>query len=106
MKHGIYFTPGDHARIAGWMQCHYRLAFDEEGYAKFYVFDTNKHFIRTIPMLCYDEHKLEDIDTSMEDHIADEWRYLLMSRPIQPVMPAEVKSIPIDPLNQFAPLRR
>lgn len=100
-KHGIYFAPGDHARIAGWMQCHYRLAFDEEGYSQFYVFNTCKHFIRTIPLLCYDEHKVEDIDTDMEDHIADEWRYAMMSRPIKPIVPVEKEVHLIDPLNQL-----
>lgn len=105
-KYGIYFSPGDHARIAGWMQCHYRLAFDEEGYAQFYVFENCKHFIRTIPMLCYDEHKLEDIDTDAEDHIADEWRYALMSRPIKPVVPEEPAPLLMDPLNQLQHARR
>ena len=34
--------------------------------------------------MMYDEHKPEDLDTDLEDHIADMWRYVLMSRPIQP----------------------
>lgn len=98
-KHGIYFSKGDHARISGWMQCHYRMAFDSNGRAMFYVFKDCKHFIRTIPQLCYDEHKLEDIDTTQEDHIADEWRYACMSRPIKPVLPAEEPEIQPDPLD-------
>ena len=49
-----------------------------------YVFNTCKDFIRTIPMLQYDEHKPEDLDTDGEDHIADETRYFCMSRPIAP----------------------
>ena len=83
-KHQVFFGKGDHARIPGWMQCHYRLAFDDNGYPMFYVFNTCKEFIRTIPLLLYDEHKVEDIDTDGEDHIADMWRYVLMSRPIKP----------------------
>ncbi len=83
-KYRIYFTKGDHQRLPGWMQCHYRLAFDENGYPMFYVFSNCKAFIRTIPLLVYDEHNVEDIDTDGEDHIADEWRYFLMSRPIAP----------------------
>ena len=31
LRYGIYFTPGDHKRIPGWMQVHYRLRFDENG---------------------------------------------------------------------------
>ena len=83
-KHQVFFIPGDNKRIAGWMQCHYRLAFDENGFPMFYVFKNCKNFIRTIPLLQYDEHKPEDLDTDGEDHIADSWRYMLMSRPIKP----------------------
>ena len=98
-KHQVFFGKGDHARIPGWMQCHYRLAFDENGYPMFYVFNTCKHFIRTIPLLLYDEHKVEDIDTDGEDHIADMWRYVLMSRPIQPRAMATADPYNESPLN-------
>ena len=101
-RYGVYFSPGDHERIAGWMQCQYRLQFDENGYPRMYVFDNCKGFIRTIPTLMYDEHKVEDIDTSQEDHIADEWRYLCMARPIKPLLHVEQKTLLNDPLNQFA----
>lgn len=101
-KFGVYFAPGDHKRIAGWMQCHYRLQFDENGYARCYIFSNCKNFIRTIPLMMYDEHKVEDLDTDLEDHIADEWRYMCMSRPIQPMKPVEKKTILYDPLNQFS----
>lgn len=83
-KHGVYFSAGDNNRIPGWMQCHYRLAFDDNGYAMMYVFSNCKAFIRTIPLLMFDECKPEDLDTSQEDHVADEWRYFCMSRPIKP----------------------
>ena len=101
IKYGIYFTPGDHERIAGWMQCHYRLQFDENGYARMYVFENCKGFIRTIPLQMYDETKPEDLDTSMEDHIADEWRYMCMARPIEPIREVAQKTILSDPLNMF-----
>lgn len=101
-KYGIYFTPGDNKRIPGWMQVHYRLQFDDNGYAKMYIFRNCKAFIRTIPMMMYSKTKPEDLDTTMEDHVADETRYMCMSRPIQPVMPAERKVILSDPLNQFS----
>ncbi len=99
--HFISWEKGDNTRLAGKMQFHYRLAFDEEGRSMFYCFDTCKHFLRTIPNLVYDEAKVEDIDTEGEDHIYDECRYIFMSRPISPrkttpkLMPLE------DPLNLF-----
>lgn len=81
-KEGVYWTPGDNHRIAGKMQYHYRLAFDKSGRAMFYVFNTCTQFIRTFPNLVYDEKNVEDIDTTQEDHIYDECRYVLMSRAI------------------------
>ena len=107
-KYGIFFVKGDHERMPGWMQCHYRLHFDDNGYAMMYVFDTCTNFIRTIPTLQYDEHKKEDLDTHGEDHAADEWRYFCMNRPIK----ATIETEPIgpkfnsDPLNQYKDTRR
>ena len=101
---GIYFEKGSKQRIPGKMQCHYRLAFDEDGHSMFYVFKTCKHFIRCIPSLVYDETNVEDVDTSQEDHNYDEWRYICMSRPIEPrisIQPEDVEWTPPpeDPLN-------
>lgn len=101
MKYGIYFSPGDNARIPGWMQVHYRLQFDDNGYSRMYIFNNCKHFIRTIPLMMYSETHPEDIDTTLEDHIADETRYMCMSRPIKPIIPKENKVIISDPLNMF-----
>ena len=84
IKYGVYFTPGDNERLAGWMQVHYRLAFDANGFPMMYIFSNCKAFIRTIPLLQFDEHKPEDLDTDGEDHVADEVRYFCMARPIKP----------------------
>jgi len=100
-KYGVHFLPGDNQRIPGWMQCHYRLQFDDNGYPRMYVFSNCKAFIRTIPLMIYDEHKPEDLDTDLEDHVADEWRYACMSKPIKPLRPVAPKKIYQDPLDQF-----
>ncbi len=97
--HGVYFSPGDNRRLAGWMQCHYRLRFDEKGYPRMYVFDTCKAFLRTIPKLQFDETKPEDLDTEGEDHVADEWRYFCMARPIKPVENKGQATFYINPLG-------
>ena len=100
-RYGVFFARGDNERIAGWMQCHYRLQFDEDGYPRMYVFNTCRAFIRTIPLLIYDEHKVEDLDTTMEDHVADEWRYFCMSRPIKPIRAVKEQRILFDPLDMM-----
>ena len=83
-KYRVYFSPGDHKRIPGWMQCHYRLQFDQNGLPMMYVFDTCRAFLRTVPLLAYDPLRPEDLDSTQEDHAADEWRYLCMARPLVP----------------------
>jgi len=100
-RYGIYFSPGDNARIPGWMQMHYRLQFDDNGYARMYVFEGCDAFIRTVPLMMYSQTKPEDLDTTMEDHVADEARYMCMSRPIKPVTARKTELVYGDPLNQF-----
>lgn len=99
-KYHIYFDHGDNERIAGWMQVHYRLQFDDNGYPMLQVFNTCKAFIRTIPLMMYDEHKPEDLDTTLEDHCPDEVRYMCMTHPIKPQIPHKQYIAEDDPLNQ------
>lgn len=98
---GVYWEPGDNTRLAGKMQYHYRFAFGADGRAMLYVFNTCKHFIRTIPSLVYDEKKVEDIDTTQEDHIYDECRYVLMEHPISPRKNMEKIILQEDPLDLY-----
>ena len=81
---GVIFRPGDNTRLPGKMQLHERLKFDDEGRPMLYVFESCRDFIRTIPALVYDTKRPEDINTAGEDHVYDEMRYFLMSRPIAP----------------------
>ncbi|MDG2570683.1 hypothetical protein P7L87_24305, partial [Vibrio parahaemolyticus] len=68
----------------GWDEMRQRLK-GQNGVPLLYVFETCKEFIRTVPSLPHDPRRMEDIDTSAEDHIADEARYACMSRPWVPV---------------------
>lgn len=105
-KQYLWFDKGINDRIPGWMQIHERFKFDEEGYAKLYIFDNCKDSIRVIPLMMYDEHKPEDLDTDLEDHILDSIRYFCMSRPIAPREVIEKKKPMHDPLEQFDSKRR
>ncbi len=100
-KHQLWFEPGVNDRIPGWMQVHERLKFDENGYAMIYFFENCKDAIRTIPLMMYDEHKPEDLDSDLEDHACDEIRYFCMMRPIAPRAIKEDNTPLYDPLNQF-----
>lgn len=105
-KHQVYFSKGDNARIPGWMQIHYRMTFDKNGYPMMYAFNTCKNFIRTMPLQVYSETVPEDLDTDMEDHIPDEVRYFCMSRPISPRTKEVYEPIRDDPLDMVADMRR
>lgn len=84
---GVIQKAADNKRVTargamgGWDQMRARL--DGEGPMRPMVmcFETCRDSIRTIPALQHDSNRPEDLDTSAEDHAADEWRYGLMSRP-------------------------
>ena len=77
------------------------LQFDENGYPRMYVFKNCRAFIRTVPLMLYSQTRPEDLDTAMEDHVCDEWRYFCMSRPVKPMMQAQTAAVWSDPLNQI-----
>ena len=101
-KEGVYFSKGDHTRLAGLMQMHYRLAFDEEGFPMFYVFKSCRNVVRTLPILIYDEKHPEDVDTTMEDHLYDAIRYVCMENPLNPRKSAVWTPPEEDPLNMWS----
>lgn len=83
----IHFRPADNKRvpsrgaIGGWDQMRARLVGDDDGLPMIVCFSTCTDSIRTIPALQHDPDRPEDLDTDMEDHAADDWRYGCMSRP-------------------------
>lgn len=88
-KLGLHYRPADNKRVGrngamgGWDEMRQRIA-GSDGVPMLYVFNSCRDFIRTVPTLQHDPMKAEDLDTSAEDHIADEARYACMSRPWTP----------------------
>lgn len=84
---GVHWRPADNARVSqrgamgGWDQMRSRMIGDEDGNPMIVCFSTCHDSIRTIPALQHDKARPEDLDSDMEDHAADEWRYACMSRP-------------------------
>lgn len=99
-REGVYFEKGKNDRLAGKMQVHYRLAFDDMGIPMFYVFDSCKNMIRTLPQLRYDTVSPEDVDTRQEDHLYDALKYFFMSDPIAPRISEPETSLPYNPLAE------
>jgi hypothetical protein len=83
----VPFRPADNKRVpargalGGWDQMRGRMAGDDDGLPMIVTFSTCLDSIRSIPALQHDADRPEDIDSDMEDHAADEWRYACMSRP-------------------------
>jgi hypothetical protein len=98
---GTYYVTNVPDELSGVFFSGQKLVFDENGYARCYIFSTCKGFLRTIPALQYDPRQPEDLDTTQEDHIADEWRYLCMARPVQPLQPIPKRQPLFDPLGQM-----
>lgn len=88
-RNGVHFQRADNQRVprngamGGWDEMRQRLK-GQDAVPMIYAFETCRASIRTIPSLPHDPKRPEDIDTSAEDHAADEWRYACMSRPWVP----------------------
>lgn len=70
-----------HGALGGWDQMRSRLVGDSDGSPMLVCFSTCTDSIRTIPALQHDKNRPEDLDSNMEDHAGDDWRYQCMSRP-------------------------
>jgi len=86
---GLYCTKANNDRINGWNKFRDLMYWDANIKPKMYIFENCTDTIRTIPGLVHDDHKVEDVDTDGEDHLADEDRYVFMhtvsaSVPIRP----------------------
>lgn len=104
---GVFFEKGNNDRLAGKMQVHNRLAFDDEGLPMLYFFENCKNIIRTLPQLGYDPTRPEDVNTGQEDHLYDALKYFLMSDPIAPRQnksPArrEYNPLSTEPLKNYS----
>jgi hypothetical protein len=57
--------------------------------------------------MLYHKSRPEDLNTELEDHVADEWRYMCMSRPVTPLLPVDdTNKLMIDPLNMTGQRRK
>ena len=105
----LMFRRADNARVAskgamgGWDQVRARML-GEDDRPLIYCFSNCTDSIRTIPMLQHDENRIEDVNSDMEDHAADEWRYACMSRPYvrpKPKEPARPKFLHDTSLDEL-----
>jgi PBSX family phage terminase large subunit len=77
-RHGVIgLIPAAKERVVGWNAVHQYLRWEKSTEPLLRVFDTCVKMIETIPSLQHDEKNPSDLDSSGEDHAADELRYFL-----------------------------
>ena len=87
-KAGVLWRKADNRRVgklgamSGWAEMRSRMI--GEDHPMIYCFNTCVDSIRTIPSLPHDPQRPEDLDTSSEDHAADELSLIHISEPTRP----------------------
>lgn len=77
---GFKMVKANNDRVNGLVVCHeYLTTTGADGKPMFRLFPTCTEWIRTVPMLTPSPTHPEDVDTRLEDHLYDMWRYACMS---------------------------
>jgi phage terminase large subunit len=84
IKEGVMLTAADNDRLSGKRKLDRLLQSLPDGRSGLQVIRSCKNLLRTMPLLAYDEHRPEDIDTEQEDHAYDALRYALTSLTNEP----------------------
>ena len=88
-RNGLIWLPsykGKGSRVQGWERLRSMLLAAKNGDREqpgFYVFNTCRNWIRTVPILPRDDKNPDDVDTEAEDHLGDCTRYRLLREPVQ-----------------------
>lgn len=82
---GVAWQKCDKDREAGWTQLHSRLALDQEGKPKLFIFRTCENLIRELTRARTTKNGSDNVDKQRcDDHALDTLRYVAMSRPRVP----------------------
>lgn len=92
-RSGLPMRRGDNDRFNGWARCQTLLRLDASGLPWLTIDPIEaKYLARTIPAAVSNPSDPDDVDTTIDDHGLDAWRYGAMSRPHPTLMP--VKTTP------------
>ena len=72
------FKPANNDRIGGWAIMHNWLSIAPDGLPYWLITKNCKNLIRTLPQLVHNDNRMEDVDTTGEDHAPDDARYGLV----------------------------
>lgn len=102
-KHGFscQLIRANNNRIARVATTHNWLKIAPDGLPYWEITENNKNLIRTLPILVYDKHKREDVDTSQEDHAWDDTSYNLVMNHFTQVKPGSYTAIAHEKKRQL-----
>jgi phage terminase large subunit len=81
---GLHLIRGDNDRMNGWSTFREALATSSDGYPYLRIFENCTNILRELPAAIYDDIKIEDMASDIEDHTLDATRYILQSRTVAP----------------------
>jgi phage terminase large subunit len=85
---GVPLTRADNDRLSGKRKVDEALGNLPDGLPGLQIFSTVENLIRTLPILTFDPHNPEDVDTAEEDHAYDGLRYGLTNMKLATYKPA------------------
>lgn len=101
---GVYgLLPSSGDRVARWTIMHSYLRWNKLKLPRLRFFNACANIIRTLPLLIHDEKRVDDLDTSQEDHAADAISYglhTLRGRASEPDQP-RVSNAVVERLAQL-----
>lgn len=75
-ENNVSMREANNDRISGWELMHKWLSIAPDGLPYWQMTSNCANLVRTLPELIHDENKVEDVDSSGEDHSADATRYM------------------------------
>lgn len=100
---GLYFTPVDTNRIAGWHRARELLSPTLQGELKFCVMRKCVNFIRTMLEMIFDAKNPDDMYHRGETHLPDALRYFAIARKSN--INDEVSAIPFSEITGYVGIR-
>jgi hypothetical protein len=103
-KEDIRMKPASNDRVGGWSVLHDWLSIAPDGLPYLVITEDCHDLITTLPELVHDDNKVEDVDTTGNDHWADALRYMLKHVKWIDAKIGGVKSSPPEPKIKKGPL--
>lgn len=76
-RSGVHIKRANNDRLSRWVLMHNWLSLAPDGIPYWVITSNCVNLHRTIPLMIHDEHDIEDLDTTLEDHAVDSSGYAM-----------------------------